>query len=603
VGNDSSNEFVQVDHKYPMLSLGNTYSEEDLIDFDSRVKKILTGPFSYTCELKYDGASISLVYKNGKLTRAVTRGDGDKGDDVTANVRTIRTIPHTLTGSDYPAEFEIRGEIILPHDSFDKLNNDRISAGDFAFANPRNAASGTLKLQNPAEVAKRGLDCFLYYLLGENLPTNSHFENLIAARKWGLNVAPHPERVSTIEEAIGFTKKWNEKRYDLPFDIDGIVVKVDSLDQQRVLGFTSKSPRWAISYKFKAEQAVTDLLSIDYQVGRTGAITPVANLEPVLLAGTTVKRASLHNADQISLHDIRINDRVYVEKGGEIIPKVVGVDLNSRLPGSQPVVYISNCPECGTELIRKEGEAKHFCPNEDGCPPQIKGKIEHFVSRKAMNINCAEATIDLLYQKGLIKNIADLYDLKKEQIANLERFGEKSAQNLTESIQESKKAGFERVLFALGIRFVGETVAKTLAKKLKNIDLVINASLDQLREIEEIGDKIAESVTQHFSKPGNIEIVNRLKAAGVNFQADESNDILSDKLNGLTIVISGTFSRLSRDEIKELIVKHGGKNAGSISANTDYFLTGANIGPEKLKKAQKLGIKFLTEDEFIDMIG
>lgn len=604
VGSDINVEFQQVAHKYPMLSLGNSYSENELIDFDNRIKKSIPQGVSYVCELKYDGTSISLVYENGRLKRAITRGDGEKGDDVTANVRTIKSIPLELKEGDLPAEFEIRGEIYYSHKTFEKLNKQREDGGDQVFANPRNAAAGSLKLQNSAEVAKRGLDCFLYYLLGEKLPANSHFQNLAIAKKWGFVIPEHIKICSDINEVISFIKFWNTERKNLDFDIDGIVIKVDSLEQQKILGFTAKSPRWAIAYKFKAEQVATIVLSIDYQVGRTGAITPVANLEPVLLAGTTVKRASLHNADQIALHDIRINDTVFVEKGGEIIPKVVGVDLSKRSSNSIETVYITHCPECKTELVRSEGEAKHFCPNEDFCPPQIKGKIEHFVSRKAMNIATAEATIDLLFTNNLIRNAADLYSLKTEDVLNLERFAERSAENLIQSIEDSKSAKFDRVLYAIGIRFVGETVARTLALHFKNIDAIRDASFEELTEVDEIGERIAESIIQFFSSDDNLRFIERFRQAGLNMEMGENTEIgASEKLKGLSIVISGTFSKFSREEIKKLIQLNGGKNVGSISSNTSYFLTGENVGPAKLSKAGKLNIPFLSENEFIEMIS
>ncbi|MBN2682220.1 MAG: NAD-dependent DNA ligase LigA [Bacteroidales bacterium] len=604
VGSDINTEFQQVEHKYPMLSLGNSYSEQELIEFDNRVKKTILEDVQYVCELKYDGTSISLIYENGILVRAITRGDGEKGDDVTANVRTINSIPLSLKSVNFPKEFEIRGEIYLSHKTFNRLNKEREEAGEQPFANPRNAAAGSLKLQNSAEVAKRGLDCFLYYLLGENLPSNSHFQNLKEAKTWGLVIPEHIKVCNNINEVLDFIHYWDRERKKLDFDIDGIVIKVDNLNQQKQLGFTAKSPRWAIAYKFKAEQAVTKVLSIDYQVGRTGAITPVANLEPVLLAGTTVKRASLHNADQIALHDIRINDFVFVEKGGEIIPKVVGVDISLRKPESVVTEYITNCPECGIKLIRLEGEAKHFCPNEQNCPPQIKGKIEHFVSRKAMNIATAEATIDLLFANNLIKTAADLYSLNKEDVINLERFAEKSAENLIQSIEDSKNTEFEKVLYAIGIRFVGETVAKTLASHFKNIDAIKNATFQELTEVDEIGERIAESIIQYFSNEENIQFVDKLCNAGVKMQIEEDSKLeYSDKLKGLSIVISGTFKKFSRDEIKKLIQINGGKNVSSISASTNYFLTGENVGPAKLSKAEKLNIPFLSEDEFIEMIS
>lgn len=603
VGNDINQEFLQIEHKYPMLSLGNTYSIDELHDFDTRVKKLVTEEFDYVCELKYDGTSISLTYKNGKLSYAVTRGDGTKGDDVTNNVKTIKSIPLKLQNN-YPEEFEIRGEIFIPHDGFKKMNAERIEEGETAFANPRNAASGTLKMQNSSIVAKRPLDCFLYYLLGENLPSDFHYQNLQIAKKWGFKIPEHVRLCKNIDEVANFIKYWDKERHNLPFDIDGIVIKINSLKLQRQIGFTAKSPRWAISYKFKAEQAETKLLSVDYQVGRTGAITPVANLEPVPLAGTTVKRASLHNADQIRLLDIRVGDYVYVEKGGEIIPKIVGVNKEKREIFVQELNFINECPECNTVLIKKEGEAAHYCPNELGCPPQIKGKIEHFISRKAMNIDSlGEETIRQFFEVGLINNAADLYELKEEQIIPLERQGKKSAENIIQSMESSKNVPFERVLFAIGIRYIGETVAKTLVKAFKNIDKLIHASYDDLVEVNEIGGKIAESLIQHFQKQESVEFIERLKHYGLQFEYNQEENALSNKLEGQNIVISGVFENYSRDEMKELIEKHGGKNVSSISAKTSFLLAGEKIGPSKLQKADKLGIKILSEDDFLNMIN
>lgn len=603
VGNDINIEFDQFEHKYPMLSLGNTYTDEELIDFDNRIKKVIP-EYSYVGELKYDGVSISLTYINGKLERAVTRGDGEKGDLVTANVKTIRSIPLELHGDDFPNEFEIRGEIFLPHNGFNKLNEERIANDEPQFANPRNAASGTLKMQNSSLVAKRPLDCFLYYLLGTELPSDSHYENLQKAKSWGFKIPEHLKPCQNINEVLDYIKYWDSEREKLPYDIDGIVIKVDSKEQQDLLGVTAKSPRWAISYKFKAEQVGTRLLSVDYQVGRTGAITPVANLEPVLLAGTTVKRASMHNADQIALHDIRIGDLVYVEKGGEIIPKIVGVDKSQRPDNSSPMQFIDACPECGASLIRPEGEAKHYCPNDLSCPPQIKGKIEHFVSRKAMNIGLAEATIEQLYDKGLLTNIADFYKLKYEDLIGLERFAEKSAQNLIESIDESKNIPFQNVLFALGIRYIGETVAKILTRHFESIDNIINADYDELVAVDEIGEKIAESIVRHFSLEENIAIVRRLQEAGVQMQSSGSAQEPESKLlDGKSFVISGVFNKYSRDELKSLIEQNGGKNTGSLSAKTSYLLAGENMGPAKLQKAKDLNIPIILEDEFLTMIG
>ncbi len=603
VGDDRNAEFKQVEHKYPMMSLSNTYSREELKEFENRIRKIIQEPVEYICELKYDGTSISLTYEGGKLVRAVTRGDGEKGDDVTSNVRTIRSIPLVLNKNGHPDNFEMRGEILLPHKGFEKMNKEREEIGEMPFANPRNAAAGTLKMQNSSLVAKRPLDCFLYYLLGEDLPFQSHYENLMKAKEWGFKVPEYITKCRSLEEVFSFIDRWDKERENLPYDIDGIVIKVNSYEQQRKLGFTAKSPRWAIAYKFKAEQASTRLISIDYQVGRTGAITPVANLDPVLLAGTTVKRASLHNADQIALLDIRLNDIVFIEKGGEIIPKVVGVDKDKRRDDSKPVEYIRNCPECGTLLVRNEGEAKHYCPNENGCPPQIKGKLEHFVSRKAMDIGLAEATIDQLYRQGLLKDIADFYELKKEQLLSLERFAEKSADNLIKSIEDSKKVPFTRVLYALGIRYVGETVAKKIALHLRSIDKLAGSDVDELIEVEEIGDIIAESIYRYFNNEKNRELISRLKNAGIQFEIkEESVQNISDKLSGKSIIISGVFQNFSRDEIKVMIEKHGGKNVTSISSKTDYLVAGENIGPSKLEKARKLKIPILSEDEFINLI-
>lgn len=604
VGSDITKEFEQVEHKYPMLSLGNTYSVEELRDFDGRVRKAIGEGFQYVCELKYDGTAISLHYKNGKLIRAVTRGDGTKGDDVTANVRTIKSIPLILHSNDWPEEFEIRGEIFMSKEGFRKMNEERVKSGEQAFANPRNSASGTLKMQDSKEVAKRPLDCYLYLLAGDSLPFRSHFENMNKAREWGLKIPPYLELKNNIDEVFEFISHWDKARKDLPFEIDGIVIKVNSIDQQEELGYTAKSPRWAISYKFKAEQALTELLSIDYQVGRTGAVTPVANLQPVQLAGTTVKRASLHNADQIALLDIRLGDWVYIEKGGEIIPKIVGVEKERRNEKSETLQYISHCPECGTELVRKEGEANHYCPNENNCPPQIKGKIEHFVSRKAMNIDgLGEETVELLFNEKLIHNIADLYDLKIEQLLPLERMAEKSASNIIKGIEASKTVPFPKVLFALGIRYVGETVAKKLAQSLGSIDNLMAASFERLIAIDEIGDKIAQGLIDHFKIESNVTIIERLKAHGLQMEIEENEQSeISGKLMGLSIIISGSFEKHSRDELKDLIEKHGGKNVSSISKVTNYLLAGDKIGPSKLTKAEKLNIPIISEEEFLAMI-
>ena len=604
VGSDLTGEFVQVKHKYPMLSLANTYSEAEIKDFDSRVLKGMGEIPEYVCELKYDGTAIGLTYKKGKLFQAVTRGDGVAGDEVTTNVRTIKTIPLELQGNDFPDEFEIRGEIFMPRKVFDDINAQREEEGEVPFANPRNAAAGTLKLLDPSIVAQRKLDCYLYFILGENLPFNNHLENLNKAKEWGFKVPDNNKLCKSVDEIFDFINKWDKDRKKLPYDTDGVVIKVNSYQQQKVLGFTAKTPRWAIAYKYKAEQVITQLLSVDFQVGRTGAVTPVANLKPVKLAGSTVKRASLHNADQVELLDIRIGDMVQVEKGGEIIPKIVGVDKTQRTLFSTPFNFIKNCPECGSELIKPEGEARHFCPNQVGCPPQIKGKIEHFISRKALNIDgLGEETVDLLYSKGLIKDIADLYSLKKEQLLNLERFAEKSADNAIKSIEESKQIPFPRVLYGIGIRYVGETTARKLALHFGTIEKIEIANIEQLLEVEEVGERIAQSMVEYFSNPINISLIERLKLAGLQFKIDEAlNQKISSKLEGLSVVISGTFSRISRDELKELIQKHGGKNVSSVSASTSMLVAGDKIGPAKLDKANKLGVKVVSEDEFFGMI-
>ncbi len=618
IGGDITREFPTVKHKYPMLSLSNTYSEQEVIDFDKRVKKAIGEDFEYTCELKYDGVAISLSYKNGYLQQAVTRGDGVQGDEVTTNVKTIRSIPLKLHG-DFPEEFEIRGEIYYPHEGFKKLNAEREEIGEQPFANPRNAASGTLKLQDSSIVAKRPLDCFLYNLLGENLPYHSHYENLNKAREWGFRIAEYMAKCSNIKEIFDFINKWETARASLPYDIDGVVIKVNDLTLQEKLGFTAKSPRWAIAYKYKAERAYTKLLSIDYQVGRTGAVTPVANLEPVLLAGTTVKRASLHNADIIAKLDVRINDRVYVEKGGEIIPKIVEVDLDSRPDNTRPVTFIKNCPECNTKLIRKEGEAVWYCPNVNGCPPQIKGKLEHFIGRRAMDIETlGEDRVELLYDKGLVKNPADLYDLQYDQLIGLEKvypeepgkkerkvsFREKTVNNILNSIKNSKKVPFERVLYALGIRYVGETVAKKLAKHFQSIDKLMKAGYDNLIRVEEIGDRIANAVLDYFSDDLNKAIVQRLKEKGVQMHMErDETEKTPDLLNGKNFVISGVFEGYSRDELKKMIENYGGKNTGSISGNTDYLLAGEDMGPSKKAKAEKLSVPIISLEDFLTMIN
>ncbi len=603
VGNDSNNNFTQIFHKFPMLSLGNTYNIDELNDFDTRIKKIIEQEFDYVTELKLDGTSISLTYKNGILTQAVTRGDGVKGDDVTANVKTIKSIPLKLIGNNFPTEFEMRGEIVLPHKEFERLNKERINAGEQAFANPRNAASGSLKLINSAEVAKRGLDCYVYYMLGNNLPFDSHFDSLEKAREWGFKVPTQIQKAKNIDEVAKYIEYWDKERENLPFDIDGIVIKVDSFSLQDELGLTAKSPRWAISFKFKAEQVETKLLSIDYQVGRTGAITPVANLEPVQVAGTTVKRASLHNADQIELLDIRVGDYVFIEKGGEIIPKVVAVNTSKRPDNLPKVKYKTICPECETKLVRNEGEAKHFCPNETGCPPQIMGRIEHFFSRKAMNITGGEATVKLLVEANLIKNIADLYSLNHDDLLQLERFAEKSADNLLASIEQSKTVPYHRIIYSLGIRYVGETVAKIIAKYFSSISKLILATEQQLADIDEIGEVIAKSIVSFFANPKNIEIVNTLKEKGVKLYTDEVYEPTSDKLKGLSIVISGSFEKHSRDELKKIIEDNGGKNQSSVSKKTDYLLAGNKIGPSKLEKAEKFDVKIISEEEFLEIIN
>ena len=604
VGSDLSKEFEQVEHKYPMLSLGNTYSEADIREFYERTAKALNEPFEIVAELKYDGTSISLVYENGRLVRAITRGDGTRGDDVTANVRTIRSIPLKLQGDDYPDNFEIRGEILLPWAEFDRLNKEREEQEEPLFANPRNAASGTLKQQNPAIVAARKLDAYLYYVLGENLPADTHYGNLEAARKWGFKIPDVIRICNSVEDILKYIEYWDTERKNLPVATDGIVLKVNSLRQQKTLGFTAKSPRWAIAYKFQAERACTRLNSVSFQVGRTGAVTPVANLEPVLLAGTVVKRASLHNADIIASLDLHIGDNVYVEKGGEIIPKIVGVDVDSRsfMMGDK-VSFIKKCPECGSLLFRPEGEAAHYCPNTNGCPPQIKGRIEHFVTRKAMNINIGPETIEALYDAGLVKNIADLYDLKMTDLLSLERWAEKSARNLMESLRESKQVPFERVLFALGIRYVGETVAKRLALVFHSMDRIRNASFEELVSTNEIGERIAQSVVDYFADENNMAILARLENTGLQMKvSEESLASRSDKLQGLTIVISGTFSSFSRDEYKNMIEQNGGKNVGSVSKKTSFILAGENVGPAKLEKASKLGVRIVSEEEFLKML-
>lgn len=606
VGSDINKNFTQVSHKYPMLSLSNTYSEGEVNEFYQRVRKALNEEFEICCEMKYDGTSISLIYEDGKLMRAVTRGDGEKGDDVTDNVKTIKSIPLVLHGSNYPPVFEMRGEILMPWDTFEELNREKEAREEPLFANPRNAASGTLKLQNSSIVASRKLDAYLYYLLGDNLPFDGHYENLQEAQKWGFKISPLMRKCHSTEEIFEFINYWDIERKNLPVATDGIVLKVNSLKQQKNLGFTAKSPRWAIAYKFQAERALTRLNRVTFQVGRTGAVTPVANLEPVQLSGTVVKRASLHNADIIENLDLYIGDMVYVEKGGEIIPKITGVDtaLRSFMIGEK-VKFINQCPECGSTLIRYEGEAAYYCPNDSACPPQIKGKIEHFISRKAMNIDgLGPETVDLFYSLGLIQNTADLYQLTIEKIKDLDGKGEKSAENIINGIEQSKKVPFERVIFALGIRFVGETVAKKIAKSFTNIDELINASKEELINIDEIGEKIAQSILNFFSNETNRTLIQRLKDAGLTLQrSEEERADYTDKLSGLSIVISGVFTHYSRDEYKAMIEKNGGKNVSSISAKTSFILAGENMGPSKLDKANKLGIKIINEEEFLKLIS
>ena len=602
VGSDRTSEFVAVAHRYPMLSLSNTYSTEELLAFIERIERE-EGQTEFVCELKFDGTAISLTYENGRLVRAVTRGDGTTGDDVTANVKTIRTIPLTLSGSGYPELFEIRGEIFMPYSSFERLNSEREAAGDTLFANPRNAAAGTLKQQQSAVVAKRGLDCTLYQMAGEDLPFKSHIENLEAARSWGFKVSEHMKLCKSAQEVIDYISYWDEERKNLPYPTDGVVIKVNDFAVRRQLGFTAKSPRWAVAYKFKAESALTKLLSVDFQVGRTGAITPVANLEPVLLAGTTVKRASLHNVEQIAALDIRVGDMVYVEKGGEIIPKITDVELSQRSADCQPFTYITHCPECGPKLVRLEGEAKHYCPNQSGCRPQIVGRIVHFIGRKAMNIDgLGTETVELLFDNGLLRDISDLYSLRATDLAVLPRLGEKSADNIINSIESSKSVPFARVLFGLGIRFVGETTAKYLAAHFKSIDALMSASREALMESEEVGDKIADAIIDHFADPVNLTIIEFLKAAGLQFEAEAVRRD-SNILEGKNIVVSGKFTLHSRDELKALIEQHGGKNQSGVSANTDFIIAGENMGSAKLQKAEKLGVKILSESDFVEIIN
>ena len=601
-----------------MLSLGNTYSEAELREFDERAKKLAGMDFEYVAELKFDGFAIGLTYKNGKLIQALTRGDGTQGDDVTENVKTIRTIPHQLHGN-YPEEFEIRGEIFMHRKAFDRMNEERVKNGEAPFANPRNTAAGTIKMHESSEVAKRPLDCFLYHFLGDEKRFLTHYDSLKEAETWGLQINEAAKVCKSMDEVWAFIKHWDKERKKLSFEIDGVVVKVNSYQLQHELGFTAKNPRWAIAYKFETERAATKLLSVSFQVGRTGAVTPVANLEPVLLLGTTVKRASLHNQDIINELDIRVGDTVFVEKGGEIIPKIIEVDMDMRPLDSKPLEFITHCPECGTALIRKEGEAANYCLNEEGCPPQIKGKMVHFVARKALDIySMGEERIDLLYENGLLKNVADFYDLKYEQILGLSkatkdeetgktkdtRILEKSANNILSGIEASKNTPFERVLFGLGIRFVGETVAKKLAKYFKTIDAIVAATFEELNAVDEIGDTIAESIIQWFANPQHLEIIEKLKASGLHLSVDESNQPeIDNKLDGKSFVVSGVFTKFSRDELKDTIEKFGGKNVGSISSKTDFVLAGENMGPAKLQKATDLGIKIISEEDFLEMIG
>ncbi len=602
VGSDLTGEFRSVAHRYPMLSLANTYSLEEVRDFCDRAEREV-GQADYVCELKFDGTAISLTYEHGRLVRAVTRGDGVTGDDVTANVRTIKSIPLVLRGDDYPESFEIRGEIFLPHASFSRLNEERERSGEPLFANPRNAAAGTLKQQNSRVVAERGLDCFLYFIVGDNLPFDNHWDNVNKAREWGFKISEHMELCRDLACIDDYIARADVLRRSLPYDTDGVVIKINKYLLQRQLGSTAKSPRWAVAYKFKAEQALTKLLSVDYQVGRTGAVTPVANLDPVQLAGTTVKRASLHNSEQIALLDIRVNDMVYVEKGGEIIPKITGVELSKRPADSKPVVFITRCPECGTTLVKYEGEARHYCPNQNHCPPQIVGRIVHFISRRAMDIDgLGEETVALLYNEGLVKDVADLYALHAADIAVLPRLGEKSAENIVNSIERSKQVPFHRVLYGIGIRFVGETTAKNIASHFGNMDALMAAPREELEQAEEVGGKIADSIIAYFADADNVRIINMLREAGLQFE--EAGKVLaSESLAGKNIVISGTFARHSRDELKALIESHGGKNLAAVSGNADYLLAGDNMGPAKLAKAQKLGVVIINESQFEEMIG
>lgn len=618
VGGAITKEFKQVRHEYPMLSLGNTYSEQEIIDFVTRVKKLIPEKVEYVCELKYDGVAIGLRYENGRLVSGITRGDGEQGDDVTTNIKTIRSIPLRLRADGYPEKFEIRGEVMMTRDVFDQINEERVEIGEQPFANPRNAAAGSLKMQDSAEVAKRSLDCFLYYLVGDRLPINNHYDSLRECRRWGFKIPNYIAKCSSVEDIFDFIQYWNTARRDLNFDIDGVVIKVNSYEQQQALGFTAKSPRWAIAYKFEAESAATELLSIDYQVGRTGAITPVANLAPVTLAGTTVKRASLHNADIIEKLDIRVGDVVFVEKGGDIIPKITGVDFNRRPKSSQTTEFIRQCPECGATLIRNEGEAAHYCPNDSGCPPQIKGRLEHFISRKAMNIeSLGEGRIEILYENDLVKSISDFYYLSNESLLGLEKifpadgekkerrvsFREKTVENIMTGIENSKQVPFQRVLYALGIRYVGETVARKLAVHFGNIDALIMANTETLTSVPEIGERIAGSITDYFSKPENIRIIAKLKDAGIQMKTIQAEEPIADgKLVGLSFVVSGVFQNFSREGIKQVISEQGGRVLSAVSANTSFLVAGDKMGPAKIRRAEAIGVKIISEAEFMEMI-
>ncbi len=606
VGGDITKKFASIKHRFPMLSLGNTYSREEIIEWETRIKKSIETEIEYVCELKYDGVAIGISYENGKLVRAVTRGDGTSGEDVTANVKTIKTIPLQLKG-DFPADFEIRGEIFYPIDSFHKMNVERRENDEPEYANPRNLASGTLKQQDSKIVAARGLDCFLYGIYGEDLPLNSHYESVLKAKEWGFKIPVVAEKyilkTKSIDGIMEFIEYWDKQRENLPFEIDGVVIKVNNYDAQQELGFTAKSPRWAIAYKFKTERVETLLESVVFQVGRTGSITPVANLKAVQLGGTVVRRASLHNADQIEKNDLYLGDSVYVEKGGEIIPKIVGVNLEKRAANAQKVDFITHCPECQTELVRREGESNHFCPNEKACPPQVTGRMEHFIARKGMNIDgLGVETIVQLFQAGLVKNVADLYTLTFDQLVNLERMADKSANNLLKSVEASRKIPYERVLFALGIRFVGETVAKKLAAKFENIDLLAQATFEELVAVDEIGERIAISVQSYFLEEEHKQLIKKLKQAGVQLQGVKK-EFLSNKFEGMNFVVSGVFSTFSRDELKKVIEDNGGKNVTSISAKTTYVVAGDNMGPAKLEKATKLGVQILSEQEFVELIS